>query len=338
LRQILIIATFLIIISCSCYADTVLKKIDIANIAVDAPSEILIEKGWTKYVSFNINNTGQTNIYQISAYIVGSPSSWFEMQSYRINSLPMGKDTPLTGKLLVPLEARSGDYKFALRVDSNEISYEKDFVVRVFSTRDEMLNFQIDSLEAKLKEIEQKANEKESGGLNLSFARQLVNEIRGDIATAQDDVQKKMYSQVTESIRNIEGMLIKADYEVTNPPIALQESSNNDFNLPLNEIMFFSPLAIGIIACVSIVFLVKKNKIKNAVRLPNLKVREAIVENPKIMQINSEIAKINETRNTLEDEYKQGIISKESYDEIRIKDQEKIFDLETEKRKLKGSK
>jgi hypothetical protein len=336
LRQILIMAAFLIILSCGSYADTVLKKIDIANIAVDAPSEILIEKGWTKYVSFTINNTGQTNIYQISAYIVGSPSSWFEMQSYRINSLPMGKNTSITGKLLVPLEAISGDYNFSLRVDSSEISYEKNFVVRVFSTRDEMLSFQIDNLQTKLRQIEQKARDMESNGLNLSFANQLINEIKGDIVAAQGNIQKRMYPQATESIRNIDSMLIKADYEASNPPVALQENAVSDISLPFGEIMPYLPLLLGAVSCAAIVFLVKKNKIKNTVRTTNIKLREAIVENPKVLQIDFEIAKIRETQNTLEDEYKQDIITKESYDEIRLKYQEKIFGLENEKRKLKG--
>ena len=51
--------------------------------------------------------------------------------------------------------------------------------------------------------------------------------------------------------------------------------------------------------------------------------------------MDAEIGKLNDSIKLLEEEYVQGILSKESYDDLRIKYREKIFDLENEKRKEK---
>lgn len=334
MRLILASLVIFLVISSSALADTVLKKIDIANIGVDLPDEILVEKGWTQYLSIKINNTGQTNIYQISTYFTGSPSSWFEMDSYRINALPMGKDTEILAKILVPSETKNGEYRFSFRVDSNEISYEKNFLLKVFATRDEMLIYQVDMLEKELDSLVNKTKTAEERGINLTFANELIYQIRSNMALARDGIKNEMYTQVTESIREVEKLIIKADYEVSNPPTLVKESQGG-LEIPFNDMAPYLPAVIGIVACASIIFLVRKNKIINAVRLPNLKVREAIVESPRFLELDAEIGKLNESIKILGDEYSQGVISKESYDDLRMKYQEKVFELENEKRKEK---
>jgi hypothetical protein len=96
-------------------------------------------------------------------------------------------------------------------------------------------------------------------------------------------------------------------------------------------------LGIGIIVLLTaLIYLVRKIKIENKVRLPNLRLKELIVENSRLKVLEQEIEKIKESQNIIEEESKESMISKESYDELKVKYQEKLLELESERKKVRG--
>jgi hypothetical protein len=326
---------FTIVLSFCASGETVLRKIDMANIAVECPDEILIEKGWTNYASFSVNNTGDTDIYGTIITVKGN-SNWFELQNSSAKIISKNEKLSFIAKLLVPYEAPTGSYRFTFKMDSDEISFEKDFYVRVFSNRDDMLLYQLENLKGRLEEIEIEANKAESDKVNLTFARSLIIQANNEIRLAQEDVSNKIYTQVTEYIRDVEKLIIKANFEVTNPPPVMETKKTQEINVSPEAVLLYAPMAILAFIAILLIYLITKVKIQNSVRLPNLKLKEAVVENKKLAGMDNEIGKIVESQKLLDEEFRQNVISKESYDDLKSKYQEKLLELETEKRRARG--
>ena len=322
------------IFSVSADAQIFLKKIDLANMEVEYPSEILIERGWTKYVSFAIKNIGETDLYNVNVLIEGTNSNWFEFQNNKTDIITSNEKVEFISKISIPYEMAVGSYKFSFSVNSNEISYKTDFNIRVFDTRDDLLLYQVQNLRNDLKELEDKTDEIERGGINMTSARELFSQIRSELNLAEEQIQSKMYAQLTESIREIEKLFIKANYEVSNP-IKKIEFEKNEELLTKDTLLLFSGVGIALLS-ISLIYLIRKIRVENKVRLPNLRIKELIVENKKLKELENELEKIRESEEIIEQEYREDVITKESYEELKMKYQERLLDLESERKKLRG--
>ena len=316
-------------------AQTILKKIDLANITVDCPDEILIERGWTKYISFSVDNNGESDLYKIEVSLEGKYTVWFEFQNDKIDFIPIGSKKDFITKVSIPYDTTIGDYNFSLNIKSDELIYNKNFLVRVFGTRDDLLLYQIQGLREDLNELEGEADKTESNKVNLTFARDIMYQIKSELNQAEEQVRDKMYTQVTETIRDVEKLFIKARFEISNPPNTTEEGTK-DMRISEKDILLYSSgIGIGILL-ISLIYLVRKIKIENKVRVPNLRLKELVVESKKMKELEEEIKKIRESQEIIDEEYKENVISKESYEELRTKYQEKLLDLEGERRKSRG--
>jgi len=317
-------------------AETLLKKIEAANIIVYYPQEILIERGWTNFVTFSVNNSGEVILYNVNALVEGDYPNWFEFQNNKIDIIPVNKKIDFVTKISIPAGTSIGSYSFSLKINSDEINYVTDFIVRVFENRDDLLLYQIQILRNNLTELQNKVDSAESLGVNLTSARELLLQIKSELSAAEEEVHNKMYTQVTETIRDVQKLFIEARFEASNPPRPIETKSSQTFDISSKDVFFMS-LGIGIIVLLAaLIFLVRKIKIENKIRLPNLRLRELIVENKRLKEVEQEIEKIKEAQSIIEEESKENMISKESYDELRVKYQEKLLELESERRKVRG--
>lgn len=325
LKKILLIF-FLLIFSINANA--------IPNINVDYTQEILIEKGWTKYVSISVNNSGDSDLHNVNVLIEGISTDWFEFQNNKTDVIPINEKKDFITKISIPYDTAIGNYNFSFIARSDEINYKTDFTVRVFGTREDLLLYQIQNFRNDLNELESEADKIESTGKNLTSARSIFNEIKNELNLAEEQVYNKMYTQETESIRDVEKLFIKAKFEISNP-LPIIETKENE-SISIKDLMLYSS-GLGIfILLITLIYLIRKVKIENKVRLPNLRIRELIIENKRLKELESEIGKIRESQEIIEEEYRENMISKESYEELRLKYQEKLLELEGEKRKLRG--
>lgn len=307
-----------------------------ASVTIYCPEEILIEKGWTNFISFSINNSGDVALKNVSASIDGTFSKWFELQSNKIDALEVNKETDLVAKVSIPAEIAIGNYNFSFSVKSSDVSGKKDFTVRIFESRDDLLLYQIQNLKNNLSELEKEADRIESTGKNLTSIRSLFYQINSELNSAKDQVNNKQYTQVTETIRDVGKLFIEASFDISNPPGPIETKGNENLNIS-NKDIFFISLGIGIVVLlIALIYLLRKIKIENKVRLPNLRLKELIVENKRLKEVEKEIEKTKEAQSIIEEESKENMISKESYDELKVKYQEKLLELEGERRKVRG--
>jgi len=334
LKKILIIF-FLLILSINVNAQTLLKKIDLADMIVEYPEEILIERGWTKYVSFSVNNSGESDLYNVVVFIKGKTLEWFEFQNNESDVISVGEKIDFVSKISVPFDTPIENYRFSLNINSDEISYETDLTVRVFGTREDLLLHRVQSLRSDLRKLESEASKIESGGVNLTSAISIFQEIRSELNSVEEQIYNKMYTEATESFREIEKLFIKARFEIENPS-KIEVEEIKEISITVEDLMlFFSGVGI-ILLFTSLIYLVRKIRKENKIRLPNLRLKELIIESKKLKELEQEVEKVKEDQGIIEEEYKQRMVSKESYEELRLKYQEKLLELEEKRKKLRG--
>ncbi|NIO44403.1 MAG: hypothetical protein GTN36_02515 [Candidatus Aenigmarchaeota archaeon] len=334
LKKILIIF-FLLIFSINANAQTSLKKIDLADMTVEYPQEILIEKGWTKYISISVTNTGESDLYNIKISIEGIFPEWFEFQNNESLVIQINEKVEYVSKISIPFNMPIGNYKFSLNIESDEINYKTDFTVRVFETREDLLLYRVQVLKADLSKLENEAGRIEIGGIDLSSARDIFQQIKSELDLTEEQIYNKMFTQVTESFKEVEKLFIKARFEIENPP-KIEVEEEDEIDVLSRNLMFYSS-GIGIVLLlVSLIYIVRKVHRENRVRLPNLRLKEIIIESRRIKELEQEIEKIKESQEIIEEEYRGQMLSKESYEEIRLKYQEKLIELEARRRKLRG--
>ncbi len=334
-KKILIIF-FLLIFSISVNAQIFLEKIDLADMVVEYPEEVLIERGWiSPYFSVSVNNTGDSDLYNVVVFVEGKHSDWFEFRNNESSVIQREEKIEFVSKISVPYETPVESYDFSLNINSDEINYKTDFTVRVFASREDLLLYEVQVLKSDLNELESEANKIEVGGLNLSGVRNIFYEIRLALDLVEDQILNKMYNQVTESMREIEKLFIKARFEVENPSQLLFGDFEEEGLTEKDFLLYLAGIGI-IILSTSLILLVRKVKRENKVRLPNLRLKERLIENRKLKEIELEIGKTIKSQELIEDEYRQKMISRESYKELRLKYQEKLLELEAKRKKLRG--
>lgn len=301
-----------------------------ASITIDYPEEILIEKGWMGYANCIVNNSGDVDLHNIVVSVEGS-QNWFEFQKSTAPIIPAGNSTEFMNKIYVPNDTQADTYSFLLKVGSDEASATKNFKIIVFETRDDLLSYQVNKFRSELSDLEDQIKNIETSGRDVSFAKNLSSQIKTNLDLADEQIASKLYSNVTQNINNIEKLFIEANFDLSNP----SDVEVANASLSSNYLILFVVLGVVLLA-IPLTFLVRKTKISNRVRIPNLKIKELVVDNKKIKELEQEIQRTKESQSMIDGEYKDNVISKESYDELRLKYQQKLTELEGEIKKLRG--
>jgi len=292
----------------------------------DYVKEILIERGWIQYLSVKVKNSGDEDLHNVEISIDGEKSYWFEVQT---NKTDLSKNETATFmlKLYVPFDEEKGTYYFFLNAKSDETSTKKSFTTRVFTSRAEMILYQIQSLRDNINDLKESADEAEMGGKNVTSVKNLLSEAESLLDLAEDHVYNKMYDDATEKIREAENLIRKAEYEltiaptiVTIPPLAI----------PFEWILII--ILIIIIIGILLFFILTRKK-EGVRKVPGLKIKKLILETKEVKELEEEIESLREAEALLEEEYKEGLISKESYEELKSKYDEKILDIQSKTRK-----
>ncbi len=301
-------------------------KLPIARIEITNYSEeILVEKGWIKYTSFLIKNTGEKDLHNVYVSIEGEHPEWFKIETNKTEVLAPNETVEFFAKLSVPMSAEAGVYSFYVNAKSDEASDRKSFIVRVFSSRAELLLYQIQTLREKIDRLEEKMRKAEREGKDVSLIRDMIDEARGKLNSAEGYVYRKGYDKAIELIRDVEDLTKEIEYEISvAPPI-----KPPPMLIPVEWLIILILLTILIML---LIYNFLKRKTPQKI-LPEVNLKEMIVEKDKKGKINKELEELREACSLIEEEFKEGLLSKESYEELKSKYEEKISLLE---RKLKG--
>ena len=292
-------------------------------------NDILIEKGWVRYISVDVDNTGDSYLNDVNVLVEGEKSSWFSVETNSTNIAP-NQTASFLLKLYVPSGEENGKYYFTLNAVSEEISASEELSIEIYTSRTEMLLDQIENFRNKITELRSEADNAEIRGKNVDSVKVYLTEASPLLEAASNDISNNLLDAASEKIRNAEISIQKAEYDL----------SVASSNLITEEAMPISPewiliivLSIIIISLFLWFFVLKKNVYTRKIpgKIPGLKIKRMIKQETGKRKSADEIKSLEEAASLLEEEYREGLISKESYEEMKTKYEEKILNLRTKK-------
>jgi hypothetical protein len=233
MKKIIFILMLILLFSSTVFAQ--IPGIEIVNYE----KEILIEKGWIRYLSIKVKNSGDIVLNNVDIFIEGENSNWFEVQTEKTSIQP-NETASFIIKLYVPSEEEKGTYNFFLNVLSDQINLKESFVVRAFTSRSEMVLFQIQGLRDAINNLKQEADTAEKMGKSVESIKEMLSEAQSLLSVASDFVNSGLYEDATEKIIDAENFIKKAEYELSIVPtrtIATSESISLEWILIISLII-----------------------------------------------------------------------------------------------------
>jgi hypothetical protein len=152
----------------------------------------------------------------------------------------------------------------------------------------------------------------------------ILDEAREKLRTAEDYLDKKMYDQASNFVRITRDLLAKAEYELSvalpiKPPITI-----------IQILQYWLIIIVGLLIAIItlIVYLLRRTKALERLKIQIPDLRSLVIGKRLVADLQKEKEKIEKFLSLIESEHVQGIISKESYEELKRKNEEKLAEIE----------
>jgi uncharacterized membrane protein len=294
---------------------------------IEFPDELGVEAGVSRILNLKIRNVGTADAANVSLSISGIDSNWFELGSTMIDRIKPNETKIIPFKIIVP-SGITGEYIVKIKVDSPDSKDQKLFNLRVFTSKKELIDFELARLKAATDELEIKANQIRNE-FDVEEVLKLIEQIRVKIREAEGYLSDEKYDAALGSIY--------AGWELYNRAAYLLETAQakQPFEIPWWMILFILVL-LGIV--IFLVVVLRKLSLNLKVllrgRYTEAKTITGIVrKEPVIDDLRAEKEKIERMLSLLENQYKQGIISKEAYEGLKASSEQKLQNLNDRIRK-----
>ncbi|MFH8080780.1 MAG: NEW3 domain-containing protein [Candidatus Aenigmatarchaeota archaeon] len=303
---------------------------------IDYPTEIGIESGWARYPTIKVKNTGNVILSDIKILITGIPKTWYVIDPENVTNLKPNEVAIFSLRITIPYNERTKEYPFKIIALSNETSDEKTGILFVFSSREELLKYEIEKVKKEYDDVLNKTEQAKKDGKDVSPVLLLLNEAKKNIDDAQSLMERKDYDNALEKIIAASNLINRAREMFPKlskaKPMVLP-------GLPLST--FLMILIVLILMSAILVFMIKKKIIDFSKLFKKEKTEVEMVvealkkESAEKQALIEEKEKINKVIALLDAEMREGIISKEAYEELKKRNQEKLEEIE---RKLQNMK
>jgi hypothetical protein len=300
------------------------------------PTDIGIESGWARYPTVKVKNTGNTILHNIKLIITGIPKSWVIIEPESIESLKPNEVAVFSLRILVPAGEKTKEYPFKIIALSNETSDDKISVLFVFSSREELLRYELEKVKKEYQDVLNKTNQAEKEGNDVSAVRTLLDEAKKNIDEAEGMINRRDYDNALQKIIAASNLISRAREMIPKMPKAKPMVLPG---LPLST--FIIMLIALILTTTIIVFMIKKKIIDFGKLFKSGKTEAEMVaetikkESSEKQALLEEKERINKVVALLDSEVREGIISKEAYDELKKRNLEKLEEIERKLEKLK---
>jgi len=121
------------------------------------PDKLLIERGGTRYLIIKVENVGNQDLTDLTAFIDNIPTSWaFPAE---LEQLSKGKTSTFLIKINVPEKETPKEIETYVKVVSDKVSAKKKFSIQTFMSKGELIKTLIEKTKESLKELEIKASQ-----------------------------------------------------------------------------------------------------------------------------------------------------------------------------------
>ncbi len=302
------------------------------------PQELGMELDTVKYPVVEVKNSGGSKLYNVTLRLSGIPSPWVqEITPKVIPEIPVGNISIFTITLKIPPTAEAKEYAGQIIADANITKDEKTFSLTLFTTRAQLISWEIDRLKKALQQFEVDVESAKKAGKNVKDVTPYIDQIKEQIRLAEDYLGKKMYDESLSAVQSGWSMLEKARYLLAQAP----------FTEILIETIFppwlIALLVVLVVAIAILLFFVRRMKgvfdrifrmqapggggaAKPSVMVEKMKERE---------NLGKEEMNIRKVMGLLERQYKEGLITENAYMSLKARNEEKLAKIEQMKAAMK---
>jgi hypothetical protein len=273
---------------------------------IDVPDEVLLQRDALKAVSIIVKNTGNTTLTNIQLEIIGLPSTWTISDIKSINVLEVGQQKEFVFQIYVPKTAQAVTQVATLKVSSNQAEESALVTMRVFESNEELLRYKIAQLASKITELRDRIVKLSSS----EKARELIDILSSaalKLADADTAVERGDYDEATSKL-NQATVLVQTVEDKLNASEGAIETFLSLYTSTFNWLTYAALITIILILILGIFYSRKLIQTFNRLR----KIRVVSDEKPTDLEL-----KLHRSINMIDDQYKRGMLTRETYEELR---------------------
>jgi uncharacterized membrane protein len=291
---------------------------------LEFPAEISAVIGTATFVDLKIQATD--NATNVTPSFSGVFEEWFVSDPRVKASMSRNETSIFTLKLLVPPGTKTGEYRGKVTVDAKEPNSkdEKAFIILVFTSKKELIEYEIAKIKGSVKELEFKVNQARETK-SLAVVDKAINDTWDRIAEAEGYFESERYDSALNSIYKAwEQLRIAEDLFSKAPPPSLMEG------IP----WWFVLLIIVLVVVVALlIFFLRRTSLdlRTMVGARASEARGIAKMTQKEMERNTlraEKDKAERVLALLETQFRSGILSQEAYNTLKTKQEQKIRDMD----------
>jgi hypothetical protein len=317
------------------------------------PTEISAERGWSKLFTLKVKNNGNEVLHNITLVIEGIDSSWYTISPIIYARMLPNDELVFSFRLDVPPNATTKNYEITLRVSSSEGLFDiKKILMHVFTSTKELLTFDMQKIETKLNDLKLKAQAMVFAGRNTSLVSPLIQQAEIQLGFAKQYLNEEKLDNALIALSSADELLRQAEEKFKDLPYLPEYAKINTLIIISYVILIAIPIIsiyiyhkwsekrlARILSFYSSEVLRTMEKgipgapinIKKAKNEMDKKFMEAVKEKmteEKETGPKEKIKRIKQLLKIIEKEYAVGNISKNAYDEIKERCEERLSALE----------
>lgn len=324
---------------------SLLETIEITGVERDIASE----RDKPKYLRPKISNTGISTFHNVSLLVEGPGSEWFVVSPISYPELKPSQELSFTIEVTPTATSVTGDYPLTLLVITSEGEWNyHEFTLHTFASQHELITFDVQLLEQEVADYRLDVQKSLLEGRNVSQALRLISEIEVQVEFARQYLKSSRYSEASLALSNANDFLRQAksiDLEV----LTVEKSTSNIIIIGGFAFLFLLFLVTLLIynhysrrkfdKLMGVYATEIMRNIRREVEPPGVVVRlkEGGIKGPELMEqvkrkmeeetVKSLMEKMERVKmflESIEEEFRSGKISQDSYEEIKEKSEERL--------------
>ncbi|MFH1409103.1 MAG: NEW3 domain-containing protein [Nanoarchaeota archaeon] len=272
------------------------------------PDELLLERGGVAYIIIEIRNTGDTDFFRINSVFEGIPREWWELIREVGDLKPNGIGYLIT-RVEVPIEADPKRYPSFIRIQTPGIEESMEYNVEIFESKEELLRARIRKLKELIITLETESAAVAQGGVDINPVLILLERSTRLLGVAESYLGEGRLIETTESVDEVQNLLEEARYR-----LSLLSAPKTTI---IEVIPFWVYVLVGLVIIITIISVLYFKGWVQAFRR-SVSLRMMAEQKPVISKGESEFSD-SKMLATLKKHYDDGLISAESYKELRKK-------------------
>ncbi|MFH7903870.1 MAG: hypothetical protein QW409_02880, partial [Candidatus Aenigmatarchaeota archaeon] len=287
------------------------------------PSEIRVVAGEEKAFLIVIKNVGNRPLTNIEVKLLGIDESWYRIKNSSIKVFNPNDTLIFEIYLTIPSKVKPQEISTAFYFKSFELITSRDIKLKIFQSLEDLLLDELKELKDKLLDLKSKTIDAKLANKNVTEVEKIISQAEELAKQIEDLIKQKQYDDATKRLYELRSLIDKGFYLLqTATPIIRFEWEK--ILIIIAVIVLISIAAFIITMYIISIRRVRKSlsKVIEASLKEISKIKEAKQPEERKPEIDTE--RYKKMLEVLEREYREGIISKETYEELKKRIEEKL--------------